>query len=211
MASSAFPGVFNDVNLRVFTHKERYVHLFDAGPLDNLGLTALRCVIQRAKPAGRILVFIVDAYVAPVGRPVGQSGTRSFVDHFIDSNAFDSIDIMFEGQRKTSIDQLKAAAPMDVVHFTFQDLAGSSDENVKRIYDVANGTPTNLKIEAYEATCLKLAARMLVSRAVQRIRSEPAGKGLADLIPAGNTYAPDLTKVADCQIPKVQPEVPAGG
>jgi predicted acylesterase/phospholipase RssA len=200
VASSAFPGEFNDVNLRDYTVSERYVHLFDAGPFDNLGLAALHCVIERGQPPGRPLVILVDAYVAPEGKSVRRAGTKGFSGHFIDLNALDAVDVMFEGQRKDTIAQFAAATHARLMHITFQNLA--DDPALKTVYTIANETPTDLSIKPYQANCLKIAARILVSRKVQELRSLPASEGLADLIPPNNRYVPDLSQVGTCQVSK---------
>ena len=71
-ASSAFPGAFDDVTLEQYgMEAPRYVHLYDGGPMDNLGVQAMTEYLQRAV-AGRALndkdlfpegcvIFVVDA------------------------------------------------------------------------------------------------------------------------------------------------------
>ena len=46
MASGAFPGAFHNVTLVDFSRPDRYQHLFDGGPSDNLGVHTLLRVID---------------------------------------------------------------------------------------------------------------------------------------------------------------------
>ena len=46
-ASSAFPGAFQDVTLEWYMTPREYVHLYDGGPIDNLGVQAITEYINR--------------------------------------------------------------------------------------------------------------------------------------------------------------------
>jgi hypothetical protein len=115
MASAAFPGVFNNVTLRNFywpnkdDARKRYLHLFDGGPVDNLGVLTLLDTLVKLydperprKPRG-CLLFIVDAH--GFSQPAREESstlkrdTRSFVDHIVDLNALVASDSMLTRRR----------------------------------------------------------------------------------------------------------------
>ena len=112
-ASSAFPGAFDDVTLEQYgMEAPRYLHLYDGGPMDNLGVQAMTEYLQRAV-AGRALddkdlfpegcvIFVVDATpdTDNEGLAVMQS-SRTTLDYFVNTNALDSVDAMLTASRTT--------------------------------------------------------------------------------------------------------------
>ena len=109
-ASSAFPGAFQDVTLEWYINPRQYVHLYDGGPIDNLGVQALSEYInrnilgtslKRLFPNG-CLIIIIDATPASEHPELntGQS-SRSFIDYFDDTIAFDALDAMLLESRRS--------------------------------------------------------------------------------------------------------------
>ncbi len=109
-ASSAFPGAFQDVTLQWYMEPPQYVHLFDGGPIDNLGVQAiteyinrniLGTSLDRLFPNG-CLIVIIDATPASEHPELntGQS-SRSFIDYFVDTNALDAMDAMLLESRRS--------------------------------------------------------------------------------------------------------------
>ena len=109
-ASSAFPGAFQDVTLEWYINPRQYVHLYDGGPIDNLGVQALSEYINRSIlgtslkrlfPNG-CLIIIIDATPASEHPELntGQS-SRSFIDYFVDTNALDAMDAMLLESRRS--------------------------------------------------------------------------------------------------------------
>jgi NTE family protein len=109
-ASSAFPGAFQDVTLESYTTPRQYLHLYDGGPIDNLGVQAvseyinrniLGTSLQRLFPRG-CLIIIIDATPASEHPDLntGQS-SRSFIDYFVDTNALDAMDAMLLESRRS--------------------------------------------------------------------------------------------------------------
>ena len=193
VASSAFPAVFNYVNLKNFA-KDKYVHLLDAGPFDNLGLTSLQCALddanQAAKKPGRKFFLLVDASVSPRGKAADRAATRSGIDHFVDLNVLDAVDILFEGQHRNTIEDAGDAATL--VSIDFRGLR--EDPDAAELYGIVNAIATNLSIQDYQADCLKRAAVILVGQAAKNT-------GLKQLIPRGNGYVPDASKTPQCVKP----------
>ncbi len=104
-ASAAFPAVFNYMTLRNHHDPEReeYVHLFDGGNSDNLGLLSLRDVIRTAEAGApeerprRYVVISVDAATQPVGKSAMAPDPRSALWEFLvglDPNFLDTFDML---------------------------------------------------------------------------------------------------------------------
>ena len=90
-ASSAFPGAFQDVTLQWYMEPSQFLHLYDGGPIDNLGVQAiteymnrniLSTSLDRLFPKGCV-IFVIDATPSSehteldVKHPVGPSSTIS--------------------------------------------------------------------------------------------------------------------------------------
>lgn len=106
MASSAYPGAFHDMTLKDYSapDEERYEHLIDAGPSDNLGITTLLTMaaeLYRApeKPKGCFLI-IVDAYPASVSTELRRlPDTRQLFDFFYARNVSAASDALLSARR----------------------------------------------------------------------------------------------------------------
>jgi len=108
MASASFPSAFNYMTLRDFESSERkYVHVFDAGNADNLGLTSVEKIIDVNKHAyNRIIVILVDAYTVSKGVNRKDYDARHFVDYFVDFNFLDGINTLMNENRNAKIEHL---------------------------------------------------------------------------------------------------------
>jgi predicted acylesterase/phospholipase RssA len=114
-ASSAFPGVFQDVTLQWYMEPARYLHLYDGGPIDNLGIQALveylnrnilGTSLDRLFPNGCV-IFVTDATPANE-RPelTERRSSRSLIDYFLDTNALDAMDAMLMESRRSLLANL---------------------------------------------------------------------------------------------------------
>ena len=106
MASATFSGVFPDMTLRDYrVDKARFLHVFDGGNSDNLGLVSAKRLIQEAEARTgssrqcKYIVICVDAYTEPRGVDRDEADPRSFVDRFLDTNFMDSIDALLTANR----------------------------------------------------------------------------------------------------------------
>lgn len=109
-ASSAFPGAFQDVTLQWYMDRPQYVHLYDGGPIDNLGIQAvveylnrniLGTTLDRLFPKG-CLIIAVDATPTSEHPDLNaRISSRQFADYFIDTNALDATDAMLMEARRT--------------------------------------------------------------------------------------------------------------
>lgn len=139
-ASSAFPGAFDDVALENYSpaapaalkepgvEQVRYLHLYDGGPIDNLGLQAMLEYLNRNVvgtsvstlfPKGCV-VFIVDATPASEHPELDvKQSSRQVVDYFINTNALDAMDAMLIESRRSIL--VSAGIPMEKLD---QDVRG---------------------------------------------------------------------------------------
>jgi len=93
MASGAFPGAFHNVTLEDYSKKQTYLHLFDGGPADNLGVETL-LEVYRKNPANSCLFIIVDAYPEPWGEHKHERDTRRAIDFILDTNVMGATDVL---------------------------------------------------------------------------------------------------------------------
>ena len=109
-ASSAFPGAFQDVTLEWYINPRQYVHLYDGGPIDNLGVQALTEYINRnilGKSLKQLfpngcLIVIIDATPASEHAELNtEESNRTFIDYFVDTNALDAMDAMLLESRRS--------------------------------------------------------------------------------------------------------------
>lgn len=137
MASSAFPVVFPEVTMRDFTYNkcacqqeqanlghqeaninnqrrcatERYMHVFDGGNSDNLGLKSVKRALLElavkgtlpAKNSEYIIVFLVDAYTVPQGSSPWDADPRGAFDRLLDLNVLDAVDALLQANREKSL------------------------------------------------------------------------------------------------------------
>lgn len=116
MASAAFPGAFPSVTLTDHANAGRFLHLFDGGTSDNLGIETLQRIVARLAdasteaPAPRLrgcLLVVVDASVDVVAqREAAQSrmaNTRSLLGRTIDANAIDAVHGLMERRRRDTL------------------------------------------------------------------------------------------------------------
>ncbi len=115
MASSTFPAVFNFMTLTDFSDRSedciqsntpgsRYVHTFDGGNSDNLGLRSITrsLLTNRAaaiKHYSRIVVILVDAYRPSIGANPIRPDPRNAISYVVDTNFMESSDSLLEANR----------------------------------------------------------------------------------------------------------------
>jgi predicted acylesterase/phospholipase RssA len=109
-ASSAFPGALDDVTLQQYTDPPQYLHLYDGGPRDNLGVQAVMEYLLRAVAGTNLdtlfpkgcLIIVVDAAPSAVNESLYyMESDREFVDYFVNTNAIDASDSMLNALRET--------------------------------------------------------------------------------------------------------------
>ena len=118
MASATFPAVFNYTTLRDFhepggcgeSGEPCYVHLFDGGNFDNLGLTSIKRALlsNHARVVSqheRIVVILVDAFRPSAGVDPRAANPRTPLSYFIDTDFLDATDSLLEANRQRILDE----------------------------------------------------------------------------------------------------------
>jgi predicted acylesterase/phospholipase RssA len=122
MASSAFPLIFPSQTLQDFrpgalqtycqddrngelkcTDKQ-YLHVFDGGNSDNLGLKSIKRALFHMEAEGRlthdrIIVLLVDAFTRPRGASRLVADPRGTVGLLLDANVSDAVDSLLQNNR----------------------------------------------------------------------------------------------------------------
>jgi predicted acylesterase/phospholipase RssA len=140
MASASFPVVFPSMTLRDYRPQpdkyNRYVHVFDGGNSDNLGLATFRRVLLEAALDGRIanydrvVVISIDAFTRPAGAPSVNADSRGdFFSYFLDTNLSSAIDSLLQANRASSLDQFRNRA------FTWKECDTEPRSYPKRLCD----------------------------------------------------------------------------
>jgi len=114
-ASSAFPGAFQDVTLQAYVNPTNYLHLYDGGPIDNLGIQGiveyvnrniLGSTLDRLFPKG-CLIIVIDATPASEHPDLNtEESSRKSIDYFVDTNALDAMDSLLMESRRTLLAQM---------------------------------------------------------------------------------------------------------
>ena len=151
-ASSAFPGAFDDVTLENYRLQDRtsmkalgvepvqYFHLYDGGPIDNLGIQAIVEYLNRNAPGSRpqafpksCLIFVVDATPASEHPELNLvQSSRRFADYFINTNVLDAMDAMLIESRRSNL--VRSGIPPEKQdqevrgHFSINDPTGCGCE-----------------------------------------------------------------------------------
>jgi predicted acylesterase/phospholipase RssA len=113
MASASFPVVFNYMTLRNYSvHERRYLHTFDGGNSDNLGLTSLKRILldERVNPPGRyrrVVLIIVDSYIRSKGVDRDAPDGRCFLCYIADMNAIDSMNALLAANRANLVEDFR--------------------------------------------------------------------------------------------------------
>ncbi|HVK54633.1 MAG TPA: patatin-like phospholipase family protein [Burkholderiales bacterium] len=130
MASATFPGAFNFMTLCDFCWKKdeyktqscteradpRYLHVFDGGNADNLGLTSIKRVLWDALdknsetprlPYRKIVVILVDSFISSSGADSRLSDARGAFDFWIDLNFIDATDSLLQANRQSLLTQFE--------------------------------------------------------------------------------------------------------
>ena len=195
MASSAFPAAFNYNTLRNYSADEkRYVHLFDGGTSDNLGLSALEKILSKIDPPSKrqpdkqikLLVILIDAYRPTRGKSSRDPDPRSVFDFILDSNFIDAYDTLMAKMRDDKIDKMISilnngdSRSGKLIHFEFDDLKEIRPD----IYEVLKNIDTSFSIESNDANCLKEAARILVASEMEKLRESNSWSKLIQYPPS---------------------------
>jgi predicted acylesterase/phospholipase RssA len=132
MASSAFPLVFpsqtlqdyrpgalqtycqDDRNGDLKCTDKQYLHVFDGGNSDNLGLKSIKRALFQMEVEGRlvhdrIVVVLVDAFTRPHGASRLAPDPRGTVGLLLDANVSDAVDALLQNNRAKLLGEFDAA------------------------------------------------------------------------------------------------------
>jgi NTE family protein len=177
MGTATFPGVFNYMTLKNYRtstdEKPQYLHVFDGGNVDNLGLNGVSCILATLDSHGtvydRLVVILVDAYTGKSGVSNDDADSRKPFDFIVDSNFIDATDSLLSTNRiqhisefeKTFLKRIKEHPALQgkavFYHIQFADVKNKDDlwkiptnftistDNVKLIDNAADTllTPEN--------------------------------------------------------------------
>lgn len=182
MASAAFPGAFNYLTLRDFresnSDKKRYLHLFDGGNADNLGLESVRDIILKAEHENperyrKYIVILVDSYKEPRGVDRNAYDPRSVTSYFVDSNFMDTFDSLLTSSRINLVSQFYegsflgegARDKLIFWHITFEYIGSDSlDQTGQPLRKKLNRIPTSFKISRDDILRIDQAVEELITR-----------------------------------------------
>src|SRR5262249_46028413 len=114
-ASSAFPGAFQDVTLQWYLEPPQYVHLYDGGPIDNLGVQAitqymnrnvLGTTLDQLFPKGCVILVIDPTLRGTIPRPTSKHSIRSLIFFFVDPNAPAARDFLLIEPRRSLLERM---------------------------------------------------------------------------------------------------------
>jgi len=113
MASAAFPGAFHNVTLTNFAEERRFVHLFDGGASDNLGVETLEALVASLADQPGVqrlrgcMFIVVDATVDTAAKREEaqslRSHTRGIVTRAIDDNVLDAVYVLLSRRRDDTL------------------------------------------------------------------------------------------------------------
>jgi hypothetical protein len=132
MASSAFPLIFPSQTLQdhrpgalqTYCQPDRegelkctnrqYLHVFDGGNSDNLGLKSIKRALFRMEVDGhlthdRIIVLLVDAFTRPHGASRLSPDPRGTVGLLLDANVSDAVDSLLQNNRARLLGEFDSA------------------------------------------------------------------------------------------------------
>lgn len=171
MASGAFPGAFANVTLQDYrstreADRRQYVHLFDGGPIDNLGVGTLVKALQNhvastgkeaADPLAAsgfrngCLIISIDAYTKRV-EPIKGEGhgradlpdTRPWYGFLVDINAIEAMDDLLAVKRNEILHEMGLDRENEDIFGTFPLFRLNLDDD-------ETGTPTADLLTAMES------------------------------------------------------------
>lgn len=158
MASASFPAAFNSMTLLNYKNHDNephYIHVFDGGNVDNLGLKSVERIFNTMEQKGidykTVVVILVDAYTDAAGIHETLADPRSGLDFFVDSNFIDATDSLLAANRDkiisdfvTKFESLKDSSKSLFYHLKFADVEDEKLNN--RLNRIA--TSFNIKDES---------------------------------------------------------------
>ncbi len=215
MASSAFPGIFHYVTLSNYCPEKNggditYLHLFDGGNSDNLGLIAFERLFSEKneknllspgkKLPTRVIIFEVDATLGLTGKSPRRADPRNWYDYFVDSNILETseslmnlgynriesnIDRVIKIRICKNGDKIGSGVCFARIKIALTDLDSTKIPGGLELWGKVKKIKTRLRTDRTEITHLKNAARLLVRYQFEKHCNDeaPAGNDTIALCP----------------------------
>ena len=163
MASACFPSVFNYITLKNYADNDKYLHVFDGGNSDNLGLLSVFAALDNSiGNYKKIVLILVDSYTKSNGVSNAVPDGREVFDYVLDSNFLDSFDCLLSHHRDSLIEDminyfryLQNNRGKEVVfyHIKFDNITALKlpDEYQATLFAQVNAIKTNFQIEEENA------------------------------------------------------------
>ena len=181
MATACSPAAFNYMTLRNFAEKDsrKYIHVFDGGVFDNLGLKSVEEIIEINKSEyNKIVVILVDSYTEVKGVSSDSSDARNFFDYVVDLNVLDCFDNLLSANRLGTVKDFKKKLFSDknqevfFYHIKFEDLKNREKLNL---------IETDFKINKTDRKEIDAAVSSLI------VKENPCLCAIKDILVSGGT------------------------
>jgi hypothetical protein len=167
MASAAFPAVYSYVTLQDFRpngedRRPRYMHVFDGGNADNLGVTSAKRIILANRDRYRhFVVLLVDSQVSTRGAGRYKPDVRTRI---VDMNFMSSFSTLIDNVRLHEVKEFNSgildgqdlADKLTFWHIAFDDVRDLE------LRAQANRIPTNFKIDPMNVEVIEQCVNDLV-------------------------------------------------
>lgn len=176
MASASFPAVFNFMSLNDYSsgRDDHYIHVFDGGNADNLGLRSASRIIDENPQYDRVVVILVDAYTPSQGVSRDEPDARGVFSFIVDLNFIDSSNSLLEINRDNIVNEFKSKlSAMDDKKTLFYHVR-IEDVGPKSLRNKLTSIATDFKIEDEDAKAIERAMKKLIVKqntCLQKIRS----------------------------------------
>jgi predicted acylesterase/phospholipase RssA len=172
MATAAFPAAFNYMTLRNFAKLEdpkRYIHVYDGGNFDNLGLESVKKIIEVNQSKYRkIVVILIDAYTKRKGVSSKDYDARKFFDYAVDLNFLDSFDSLLAANRLSRIEEFKKTLYSYTGHETlFYHIQFTDFQNGENLTTIK----TDFKIDPPDVAAIDTAVNCLIVKENRCLRA----------------------------------------
>ncbi len=175
MASASFPAAFNNMTLRNFNKDalDKYIHVFDGGSIDNLGLESVKKIIDKnvvKSPSNyynKIIVVLIDSYAENTGISSSRYDGRDMFSYIADLNFLDSVDILLSVNHKKVIKDFIDTNTKEFYYnnhynFIFYRIALSEVKD-KRLLEKVSSIPTDFSIDSSSIKNIDKAVEMIIT------------------------------------------------
>ena len=209
------------MNLRNFRENEKYVHVFDGGNSDNLGLSSAFAVIDNViEKYKKIILILVDSFSESGGVSDVVPDGRKLFDYVIDSNFMDSFDSLLSSNRESLVQDMirnmnsrHTFQKKEVIfyHIKFDNVKGfnKNHNSEEELYPKLNSIKTDFKINDDEkhsiekVTELFMKSENICLQKIKKILSEEKTEDSSDFYCTWPSIEEDKCRI-DHALPKTE-------